>query len=146
MKTAQIGNQVNIEYEGMLEDGEIVERSVDAGPVEFELGLNIMPPAFEQALIGMRQGEEKTITMSPEEAFGPRDENLLHTIKRSALGKDIQPNPGMVLGMAIEKEGQPHKVPALVTAVNGDEITIDFNHPLAGKTIIYRLTLKAIKD
>jgi FKBP-type peptidyl-prolyl cis-trans isomerase 2 len=146
MKTAKIGSQVSIQYEGMLEDGEIVERSEDTGPVEFELGLNIMPPAFEQALIGMREGEQKTITMTPEEAFGPRDENLLHIIKKSVLGKKIEPQPGMVLGMTLEKDGQPHKVPALVTAVNGEEVTIDFNHPLAGKTIIYRLTLKTIKD
>ncbi|MGW8287170.1 MAG: FKBP-type peptidyl-prolyl cis-trans isomerase [Desulfobulbales bacterium] len=146
MKTAQIGNHVSIQYEGMLENGEIVERSVDTGPVEFEIGLNIMPPAFEQALIGMREGEEKTITMTPEEAFGPRDENLLHTIKKKVLGEKIEPKPGMVLGMTLEKDEQPHKVPALVTAVNGDEITIDFNHPLAGKTVIYRLILKTIKD
>ena len=146
MKTAQIGNHVSIQYEGMLESGEIVERSVDTGPVEFEIGLNIMPPAFEQALIGMREGEEKIITMTPEEAFGPRDENLLHTIKKKVLGEKIEPKPGMVLGMTLEKDGQPHKVPALVKAVNGDEITIDFNHPLAGKTVIYRLILKTIKD
>jgi len=146
MKTAQIGKHVSIQYEGMLENGEIVERSVDTGPVEFEIGLNIMPPAFEQALIGMREGEEKTITMTPEEAFGPRDENLLHTIKKKVLGEKIEPKPGMVLGMTLEKDEQPHKVPALVTAVNGDEITIDFNHPLAGKTVIYRLILKTIKD
>lgn len=146
MKTAQIGNHVSIQYEGMLENGEIVERSVDTGPVEFEIGLNIMPPAFEQALIGMREGEEKTITMTPEEAFGPRDENLLHTIKKKVLGEKIEPKPGMVLGMTLEKDEQPHKIPALVTAVNGDEITIDFNHPLAGKTVIYRLILKTIKD
>lgn len=146
MKTVQIGDQVSIEYEGMLEDGEIVERSSDTGPVEFEVGSNVMPPGFEKALIGMQEGEEKTITMTPEEAFGPRDENLLHTVSLSVLGDKIKPEPGMVLGMTLDKEGQPHKVPALVIAVKGDEVTIDFNHPLAGKTLTYKLTLKSIKD
>jgi FKBP-type peptidyl-prolyl cis-trans isomerase 2 len=146
MKAVQIGNQVSIEYEGMLEDGEIVERSSDTGPVEFEVGSNVMPPGFEKALIGMQEGEEKTLTMTPEEAFGPRDENLLHTVSLSVLGDKIKPEPGMVLGMTLDKEGQPHKVPALVIAVNGDEVTIDFNHPLAGKTLTYKLTLKLIKD
>lgn len=146
MKTVQIGDQVSIEYEGMLEDGEIVERSSDTGPVEFEVGSNVMPPGFEKALIGMQEGEEKTITMTPEETFGPRDENLLHTVSRSVLGDKIKPEPGMVLGMTLDKEGQPHKVPALVIVVNGDEVTIDFNHPLAGKTLTYKLTLKSIKD
>ncbi len=146
MKTVQIGDQVSIEYEGMLEDGEIVERSSDTGPVEFEVGSNVMPPGFEKALIGMQEGEEKTLTMTPEEAFGPRDENLLHTVSLSVLGDKIKPEPGMVLGMTLDKEGQRHKVPALVIAVNGDEVTIDFNHPLAGKTLTYKLTLKLIKD
>lgn len=146
MKTVQNGDQVSIEYEGMLENGEIVERSSDTGPVEFEIGSNIMPPGFEKALIGMQEGEEKTITMTPEEAFGPRDENLLHTVNRNILGEKIKPEPGMVLGMTLDKDGQPHKVPALVTAVNGDDVTLDFNHPLAGKTLIYKLTLKSIKN
>ena len=146
MRKVQTGDHVNIEYEGMLENGEIVERSSDTGPVEFGLGKNIMPPGFEKALIGMREGEEKIITMAPEEAFGPRDENLIHTVNRSVLGEKIQPKPGMVIGMTLDKEGPPHKIPALVTAVEGDEVTIDFNHPLAGKTLIYKLTLKAIKD
>jgi FKBP-type peptidyl-prolyl cis-trans isomerase 2 len=146
MKKVQNGDQVSIEYEGLLEDGEIVERSSDTGPVEFVVGSNIMPPGFEKALIGMGEGEEKTITMTPEEAFGPRDENLIHTVNRSVFGEKILPKPGMVLGMTLEKEGQNHKVPALVVAVKGEDVTIDFNHPLAGKTIIYKLTLKGIKD
>jgi FKBP-type peptidyl-prolyl cis-trans isomerase 2 len=146
MKKVQNGDHVSIEYEGLLEDGEIVERSSDTGPVEFVVGSNIMPPGFEKALIGMEEGEEKTITMTPEEAFGPRDENLIHKVKRSVFGEKIQPKPGMVLGMTLDRGEQPHKVPALVVAVNGEDVTIDFNHPLAGKTIIYKLTLKGIMD
>ena len=146
MKKVENGDQVSIEYKGMLEDGEIVERSSDTGPVEFVVGSNIMPPGFEKALIGMGEGEEKTITMKPEEAFGPRDENLIHTVNRSVLGDKILPKPGMVLGMTLEKGEQTHKVPALVVAVNGEDVTIDFNHPLAGKTIIYKLTLKGIMN
>ena len=145
MRKVQQGDRVNIEYEGMLEDGEIVEKSSETGPVEFEIGSGIMPPGFEKALIGMSEGEVKTITLSPDEAFGPRDEKLLHSVNRSVFGEEIEPKPGMVLGMTVEKEGQPHKVPALVALVHGEDVTIDFNHPLAGKTLNYKLTLKAIK-
>ena len=146
MRYVQEGDHVSIEYEGMLEDGEIIERSAETGPVEFEVGSGIMPPGFEKALIGMAKGEEKTITLTPDEAFGPRDENLLHTVKRDVFHENVKPEPGMVLGMTVKKEGQPHKIPALVTAVVGEDITIDFNHPLAGKTLNYKLTLKAIRD
>ena len=109
MKKVEKGDHVIIEYEGMLEDGEIVESSSDTGPVEFEVGSDIMPPGFEKALIGMGEGEEKTITLTPDEAFGPRDENLLHTVKRNVFGENIQPKPGMVLGMTLEKDGQSTK-------------------------------------
>jgi FKBP-type peptidyl-prolyl cis-trans isomerase 2 len=146
MKRVKKGDQVIIEYEGRLPDGEIVENSSDSGPVEFTVGSGIMPPGFEKALIGMGEGEKKSISLAPEEAFGPKDETLLHTVKSSVFGKNIQPKPGMVLGMTLEREGIPRKIPALVTAVQGDDITLDFNHPLAGKTLLYTLTLKSIKD
>ncbi len=145
MRKVQNGDTVNIEYEGRLESGEVVEVSQETGPVEFAVGSGIMPAGFEKALIGMTEGEEKTITLTPDEAFGPRDENLLHTVKISVFGEKIKPKAGMVLGMTLEKEGQPHKVPALVTAVNGEDVSIDFNHPLAGKTLLYKLRLKQIK-
>jgi peptidylprolyl isomerase len=105
-----------------------------------------MPPGFDNALIGMAEGEEKAVTLQPDEAFGARDDKLLHTVKKNVLGESILPQPGMVLGMTVEKEGQKQKIPALVTAVNGEDVTIDFNHPLAGKAIIYKITLKEIKE
>ena len=99
MKKVEKGHQVRIEYEGRLATGELVEKSSETGPVEFEVGAGGMPPGFEEALIGMREGEQKTITLTPEEAFGPRDEKLLHTVKKSVFGEKIDPQPGMVLGM-----------------------------------------------
>jgi FKBP-type peptidyl-prolyl cis-trans isomerase 2 len=104
-----------------------------------------MPPGFESALIGMGVGQVKTITLTPDEAFGTRDETLLHTVKKNIFEKNIEPKPGMVLGVTLDHKGQPQKIPCLVAAVAGDDVTIDFNHPLAGKTITYKLTLKAIK-
>ena len=146
MNKVQLGDHVIIDYDGMLEDGEIVESTSDTGPLAFEVGTGIMPPGFEKALIGMGAGEEKSVILPPEEAFGHKDEKLLHSVKSSVFGKNIRPKPGMVLGMTLEKEGQTQKIPAQVTAVHGDDVTIDFNHPLAGKTISYRLSLKSIKN
>lgn len=145
MKKVAQGDTVTIDFVGMIEGGEIVESSAKTGAFDLEVGKGLMPAGFENALIGMQVGEEKTVVLEPEDAYGRFDEDLLHTIKKSALGKDIHPKPGMVLGMTVDKEGRKHKVPALVTAVSGGEITIDFNHPLAGKAITYRLTVKAVK-
>jgi len=145
MRKAQQGDFVIIEFESRLEDGEMIESSSDAGPLEFAVGDGVMPPGFEKALIGMGEGEEKSIILSPDEAFGRPDEKLLHTVKRSVFGDSIDPKPGMVLGMTLDKDGQSRKIPALVTAVEGEDVLIDFNHPLAGKTLSYKLKLKEIK-
>jgi len=136
---------VTIEYEGMLERGEIIESSADTGPFKLEVGGGAMPPGFESALIDMREGEEKTVVLPPEEAFGHMDKNLLHTVNSNVFGKDTLPKIGMVLGMTVNKDGRKQKIPALVTAVNGEEVTIDFNHPLAGKAITYKFIVKAIR-
>ena len=145
MKKVKQGDRVTIEYQGMLDDGETVENSSNTGPFELKVGEGAMPPGFENALIGMKEGEEKTVVLQPEEAFGHKDKNLLHQVNKSVFGENINPKIGMVLGMTVEKGGQKQKIPALVTAVNGDEVTIDFNHPLAGKAITYKFTVMAIK-
>lgn len=146
MKKAANGDHVVIEYEGLLHNGEIVESSADSGPFEYEVGSGLMPSGFDNALLGMAAGEKKAVTLQPDEAFGTRDDKLLHTVNKNVFGENILPQPGMVLGMTVEKEGQKQKIPALVAAVDGEDVTIDFNHPLAGKAIIYKITLKEIKE
>ena len=145
MKKVEQGTRVVIEYEGMLENGEIVESSGDTGPFELEVGSGAMPPSFENALVGMQEGEERTVTLQPEEAFGHHDKKLLHTVKRSVFGENVFPKPGMVMGMTVNKDGQKQKIPALVTAVKGEDVTIDFNHPLSGKAVTYKCIIKSIK-
>ena len=146
MRKVKQGDHVIIEYQGMLEDGEVIESSADKGVFELEVGKGFMPPGFENALVDMKQGQERTITLPPEEAFGHRDKKLLHTINMSVLGENADPKVGMILGMTVDNDGQKQKIPALVTAVNGEEVSIDFNHPLAGKAIVYKFTVKEIKD
>lgn len=144
MTKVENGDFVAVVYEGMLDNGEIFESSSDTGPLEFQIGDNSVLPGFEQAISGMEIDENKTIRLPPDEAYGPRQEDLVHTIARQTLSKDIVPSPGMILGMTIERQGQKHKIPAMVTEMEGDTITIDFNHPLAGQALTYKITLKKI--
>ena len=145
MKKVTQGDHVTIEYKGMLENGDTVESSADTGPFELEVGGGAMPPGFENALIDMIEGEEKTIVLQPDEAFGHKDKKLLHKVDRSVFGENITPKTGMVLGMTVDKDDRKQKIPALITEVNGEEVTIDFNHPLAGKAITYKFIVKEIK-
>lgn len=144
MTKAEHGDYVAVVYEGLLDNGEIFESSSDTGTLEFQIGGNSVLPGFELAIAGMRIDEEKTIRLQPDDAYGPRQEDLVHTIGRQTLGENISPKPGMVLGMTIERQGQKHKIPAMVTGVEGDAVTVDFNHPLAGQALTYKITLKKI--
>ena len=145
MHRVQKGDQVILEYVGTLIDGERVDSSADSSPLEFEVGAGKVFSGFDNGVLGMMVGETKSVTLAPEEAYGQHDAELQHTVNKDVLGKNVDPQKGMILGMNFEREGTKHKIPALVVDIKGDKVTLDFNHPLAGKTISYQLTLKDIK-
>lgn len=144
MEAAKQGDTVTVFYEGMLENEEVFESSNESGPFEFTLGEGTAMPGFEQAITGMQVGEFKKIMMEPENAYGEYKKELVHTVKRSSWSKDVDIKTGVVVGMTMEQDGQQHQVPAMVTAISGDDVTVDFNHPLAGKKVIYSITLQKI--
>jgi len=144
MKTAQTGDQVTVVYEGMLASGEIFESSKDTGPLSFTIGDNTVMPAFEAAVLGMKAGEDKAIKVAPKNGYGERNEELVHTVLRSAINAQAELGPGMVIGMNMERDGKTHQVPAMVTKIDGDRVTVDFNHPLAGQELIYKITVQSV--
>ena len=145
MKKAEFGDIVTIIYDGVLSDGNIFDSSDDSGPLEFQIGSTSVLPGFEDAILDMTEGETKTIQLPQEQAYGPKNKELIQTVDRKNLSPDIDPKPGMILGLTMAKEGVDHKVPAIITDVAGDLITVDYNHPLAGQTLIFHLTLQSIK-
>ncbi|MFH1275690.1 MAG: peptidylprolyl isomerase [Candidatus Woesearchaeota archaeon] len=131
------GDKVKIEYEGKLEDGTVFDASERHGkPLEFEVGSGQVIKGFDQAVEGMKANEEKEITIKPEEGYGQPNPDLLKKIPREQLPKDQEPQAGMVLAL-----GTPdgRKFPAIITEVNDKEITVDLNHPLAGKTLKFKV-------
>lgn len=143
MRTVKKNDEVTISYDGLLATGELFDSAGEAGPLNFQLGTGAVLPAFEQAVLGMSVNETKSITVAAAEAFGLKNEELIMTIPRQTLaGKDL--GPGMLLSMDLEKDGDRHKVPATVLAVDQDTVTVDFNHPLAGQDITYRITLLSL--
>ncbi|MFZ5759067.1 MAG: FKBP-type peptidyl-prolyl cis-trans isomerase [Thermodesulfobacteriota bacterium] len=146
MKTAQPGDIVTVVYDGLLDNGEVFETSTDTGPLEFHIGTGSVMAAFEEAVIGMTANETKEIVLSPEATYGAHRPELVHSISRSFWDDNADIRPGVVVGMNMEKDGVQHTVPAMVTSVAGDNVTIDFNHPLAGKSITYRITLQKIRS
>ena len=144
MHPAQTGDQVTLVYDGILASGELFESSADTGPLDFTLGDGSVMPAFEAAVLGMKPGESKAIKVAPQNGYGLRNEELVHTVPRAAINTQADLAPGVVVGMTMERDGKSHQVPAMITEVNGDQITVDFNHPLAGQELVYKITVQSV--
>lgn len=143
MQKVTENDHVTVTYEGMLSNGEVFESSEETGPLNFQLGTDSVMPGFEKGILGMTINETKTITLTSEESYGPRNEELIHTIERNSFG-DNDIKAGMTLGMTVEKDGENHQIPATVTEIKDDKVTVDFNHPLAGQELTYQVTVRAI--
>ena len=141
-KSVKAGNIVKVEYTGSLENGTIFDSSeIQGRPLEFQAGAGQMIKGFDEAVIGMEVGEEKTITLKPSEAYGDRNEELVAVIPRKELPDERPIQPGM---MILVGEQGSQQIPALVTEVNENNFTIDLNHPLAGKTLIFKIKVVEI--
>jgi peptidylprolyl isomerase len=144
MEKIEDGDYVTITYTGMLKNNVVFDSTDNTGPLEFQIGANSVLPGFEKALIGMMVNEIKTIQLSADEAYGPVREEMIHTVSREVFGDKIIPKPGVVLGLTVEHDGHKQKVPAMVKEIVGDEVIIDFNHPLAGQDLTYHVTVTAV--
>ncbi|HDN50427.1 MAG TPA: FKBP-type peptidyl-prolyl cis-trans isomerase [Thermoplasmatales archaeon] len=138
------GDTVTVEYTGMLEDGTVFDSTEKQGELlTFEVGAGQLIQGFENAVIGMEEGEEKEITLQPSEAYGDINPQLIESIERDQLALEEEPEVGMVL---IMKTPDGHEFPAIITDVSEDAITIDFNHPLAGKAVQFKIKVVGISS
>jgi len=138
MSQAKSGDTVKIHYTGTLDDGTQFDSSSGREPLQFTLGSGQVIPGFEKAVEGMAVGDSKKVNIPPEQAYGPRHEQMIQDVPKTALPDDLDP----VEGMALQAQGQDGKVINLtVTAVQDDSITVDGNHPLAGKALNFDIQL-----
>ena len=139
MSTIKKGDKVKVEYTGTLEDGTVFDSSTIQGkPIEFEVGAGQLLRGFEEAVIGMQQGEEKEITLQPEEAYGQHKEEFVKEISKECFPPDQEIQPGMFFMMILQDGRQ---MPVQIYEVSEETVTIDLNHPLAGKTLIFKIKI-----
>ncbi len=141
MTQAKSGDTVRIHYTGTLDDGTQFDSSAGRDPLEFALGGGQVIPGFDSAVDGMAIGDNKTVTIQPEEAYGQRHEQLVQQVSRSALPDDMEPAVGMQL-QSQSPEGQVMML--VVTEVEEESITVDANHPLAGQALTFDIELVEI--
>ncbi len=141
MTQAKSGDTVRIHYTGTLDDGTQFDSSAGREPLEFALGGGQVIPGFDSAVDGMAVGENKTVTIAPDEAYGQRHEQLVQQVSRDALPDDMEPAVGMHL-QSQSPDGQIMNL--VVTEVADDTITVDANHPLSGQALTFDIELVEI--
>ena len=142
MGQAKQGDTVKVHYTGKLEDGTVFDSSLEREPIAFEIGAGQIIPGFEKAVEGMEPGQKTSTVVPAAEAYGPRHEEALVNVQRSKLPPDLQPEVGQQLQVQ-QPDGQP--LPVRVVRVEDAEITLDSNHPLAGKDLAFEIELVAVE-
>lgn len=142
MQAATKGDTVLIDYTVQTNDGRVVGKTEEGAPVSVTIGGAQIFPEVEAALDGMEVGGERSVTVSSENAFGPRREDMLLDIPREQLPSETTPEPGMTLA-AQQQDGST--VNLTITAVSDEKVTADANHPLAGEDLQFALKLVEIK-
>ena len=141
MAQVKHGDTVRVHYTLTLEDGKIVDSSTNREPLQFTIGEGQVIPGFEQAVIGMNTGESKTANVPADKAFGPRHEELVLKLDRTQLSEDFKPKVGQQAQIR-QADGQTTAV--TVTDVSESSVTLDANHPLAGKDLTFDIQLQEI--
>ena len=138
---AKKGDKVKVHYTGTLEGGETFDSSDGREPLEFELGAGMVIKGFDEGVLGMGLDEEKHIQIDSKEAYGEHDPTLQSDIPREGLPKDQEPKAGMQVMVTLPSG---HQQPAVIAKVTEDNITLDLNHPLAGKNLKFKVKLVGI--
>jgi FKBP-type peptidyl-prolyl cis-trans isomerase 2 len=138
------GQVVGVHYVGTFDDGTEFDNSRTRGnPLFFRVGERQVINGFETAVMGMSVGETKNFVVTPEQAYGHNDPNLLREVPRNNFPTDFAFKEGMVVEM---KSPQGKPFPAQVTSFTQDAVTLDFNHPLSGKTLNFEIELVKTED
>ena len=130
------GDKVKVDFTGKLEDGTVFDTSEGREPFEFEVGSGQFIKGFSEAVIGLEIGEEKEVTIEPPEAYGEIDPDLQKIVAREKLPKEREPILNMILEL---RTNDGISISGRIVEITDKDVTIDLNHPLAGKTLIFQI-------
>jgi len=136
------GDKVKVHYTGTLDDGTVFDSSREREPIEFTLGEGQLIPGFEKAVIGMEKGESTKVDIPTEEAYGERRDDLEIEVAKTELPDEIEPEIGVQLQVKQNDSGRA--IPVRITQVSDEKVTLDANHPLAGKDLTFEIELVEI--
>ncbi len=141
MTAAKQGDTVQLHYKGTLDDGSVFDSSEGREPLEFTVGSGQIIPGLDVAIPGMKVGEEKTVRIAPEDAYGPVDPDAQQSVPRASIPPSVQLEAGLRL-QAQSQNGQTMTV--VVVEFDDETVVLDGNHPLAGKALTFEIELTGI--
>lgn len=136
------GTKITLHFALQLDNGEMVDSNFERAPATFTVGDGNLLPGFEKALFGMLEGEHKTLVIKPEDGFGQRNPNNIQEIARSQFSPDLELSEGLMLSFA---DAQKTELPGVVQRYDDEVVVVDFNHPLAGRNILFEVAIIKIE-
>lgn len=127
--------RVTLHFSLTMEDGQVIDSNFERSPATFTVGDGSLLDGFEKKLFGMAAGSEREVKVLPEEGFGQRNPNNIQQFTRKDFAADLELVEGMVISFA---DAAQTELPGVVAALEGDNVSVDFNHPLAGRTIVFK--------
>ncbi|OOE92205.1 peptidylprolyl isomerase [Salinivibrio sp. MA351] len=143
MKAISAASEVIMHFTIKLEDGSVADTTHNAGkPAKLVMGDGSLTENFENCLLGLKEGASSSFTLAPEDAFGQPNPDNIHHMDRRHFGGETPAEEGAIIAFS-GPQGQ--EIPGIITAVSGDSVTVDFNHPLAGKTVIFDVEIISVQ-
>jgi FKBP-type peptidyl-prolyl cis-trans isomerase SlpA len=137
------GSRVTMHFSLALFDGKEAISTFDEEPATLTIGEGAMVPTLEMAIYGLKAGDEHTFELTPEQAYGPRDEKLVQLIPLSEFPEEIKPQRGQIIAFT-DEDGT--EIPGTVVLVEKEQVRVDFNHPLAGNNVIFRVRVLSVNN
>lgn len=139
-----VDSSVLFHFSIKLEDGSVADSTALHGkPARLRMGDGSLTDSFEQCLLGLQQGEAKSFTLAPEQAFGLSNPDNIYHLDRAKFGADMEPKVGTIM---IFDQPNGGELPGIIRAVEGMSVTVDFNHPLSGHTVTFEVEILAVDD
>ena len=137
------GKRVTLHFSVLLMDGAVVDTTKERAPATFTVGDGNLLPGFEQSLLGLKVGDRRSIVLEAANAFGPHNPDNIQIMRRGLFSRDMQLEPGVVVSFADKSKAE---LPGVIVAVDDNDVTVDFNHPLAGKDLTFQVEIINVVD
>ena len=136
-------SRVTLHFSLSLEDGSLIDSNFEQSPATLSIGDGNLPLGFEDHLLGLAVGQQASFSVLPEKAFGQHNPSNIQRLKRNSFATDMALSEGLVVSFADANQGQ---LPGVIQTIGEDEVMVDFNHPLAGKTLTFKVEIVAVDN